>query len=226
MDEDGLNIPITAISPSSCRLLIELIDSRLGLVGNGKVSATISTEDAEVQLWFLKATDDAISRQQIFSSKSMKKLEDLKNMSAWLRWLKATFEEAETLSAESLALELERSQNLPDSGTKEKWCIRIRILCTSHSIRPKTLRAWNDNFEFIKLQAVSKKKDQLFVDIILEDNVPLEAIWYLGWGVARRFVIALNIGTMGFWWWRKPEQTSRYYEKSKRGLDPTFPLAC
>jgi hypothetical protein len=37
-------------------------------------------------------------------------------------------------------------------------------------------------------------------------------LWYFGWGIARHFVVALNIGTMGFWWWRMPEQISRYYE--------------
>jgi len=31
-------------------------------------------------------------------------------------------------------------------------------------------------------------------------------------GLARQFVVALNLGTMGFWWWRLPEQISRYYE--------------
>jgi hypothetical protein len=39
-------------------------------------------------------------------------------------------------------------------------------------------------------------------EFILGDNIPIEALWFFGWGVARHFVAALNIGTMGFWWWR------------------------
>lgn len=60
-------------------------------------------------------------------------------------------------------------------------------------------------------QACLREKE-LIVELILKDNVPVEALWYFGWGVARLFVVALNIATMGFWWWRMPEQVSRYYE--------------
>jgi len=67
--------------------------------------------------------------------------------------------------------------------------------------------------EWIKL--VSSKKDELIIEFILRDNVPVEALWFFGWGLARHFVVALNIGTMGFWWWRMPEQISRYYVKHR-----------
>jgi hypothetical protein len=62
------------------------------------------------------------------------------------------------------------------------------------------------------------KKNELIFDLLLKDNIPIEALWYFGWGLARQFVVALNIGTMGFWWWRMPEQISRYYE-SLRDLE-------
>jgi hypothetical protein len=63
----------------------------------------------------------------------------------------------------------------------------------------------------IKL-STSHRKDQLLVDICLLDNVPAEALWFFGWGLARHFVAALNIGTMGFWWWHMPQYVSKYYE--------------
>ena len=66
--------------------------------------------------------------------------------------------------------------------------------------------------DWIKLVPVSSKKDQLIIEFILRDNVPAEGLWFFGWGLARHLVVALNIGTMGFWWWRMPEQISRYYE--------------
>lgn len=62
----------------------------------------------------------------------------------------------------------------------------------------------------MKLVSVSKK--ELIFELILKDNIPVEALWWFGWGLARHFVVALNIGTMGFWWWRRPEQISRFYE--------------
>ena len=45
------------------------------------------------------------------------------------------------------------------------------------------------------------------------DNVPLQALWYFGWGMARHFVTALNIGTMGYWWWHVPVDADVYYEE-------------
>jgi hypothetical protein len=62
------------------------------------------------------------------------------------------------------------------------------------------------------------------IEFILRDNVPVEALWFFGWGLARHFVVALNIGTMGFWWWRMPEQISRYYE-SIEDLETHRPIA-
>src|SRR5580692_912036 len=100
--------------------------------------------------------------------------------------------------------------------------LRVRILCASHCIRPKALSAWNAQMEWIKL--VSSKKDELIIEFILRDNVPVEALWFFGWGLARHFVVALNIGTMGFWWRRMPEQISRYYE-SIEDLETHRPIA-
>ena len=90
--------------------------------------------------------------------------------------------------------------------------MRVRIICASHSIRPKALTSWNNVSSWIKLSGVSGKKNELLIDFILGDNVPVQGMWWFCWGVARQFVVALNIGTMGFWWWHMPEQTSRYYE--------------
>lgn len=142
----------------------------------------------------------------------MEKLAELKNAQAWGRWLKEQFDKAEAESKEAVAREIERSRNAPTDKTRDKWKVRVRILCASHSIRPKALTAWNEKSNWIKLTAVSGKKNELLVDLLLGDDVPVDALWWFAWGVARHFVVALNIGTMGFWWWRMPEQISRFYE--------------
>jgi hypothetical protein len=79
-------------------------------------------------------------------------------------------------------------------------------------LRPKTFTTFNTGSKWIKIVPVSGKKNEVIIEFILGDNVPAEALWFFGWGLARSFVVALNIGTMGFWWWRMPEQISRYYE--------------
>jgi hypothetical protein len=95
--------------------------------------------------------------------------------------------------------ELERRKALPGTRTKDKWKLRVRIFSDSHSIRPGLLKTWNDETDWIKLVPVSGKKNQLIIEFLFGDNVPVEGLWYFGWGVARHLVTALNIGTMGFW---------------------------
>jgi hypothetical protein len=125
-------------------------------------------------------------------------------------WLKSEFDNAEAAGRAAVEEELRRSRDLPDIGKKNKWKLRVRIVSASHSIRQKALTAWNKRVDWIKL--VSTTKNELIFELILKDNVPIEGLWYFGWVLARHFVVALNIGTMGFWWWRMPEQISRYYE--------------
>jgi hypothetical protein len=54
---------------------------------------------------------------------------------------------------------------------------------------------------------------ELFVEFFLTKAVPIQSIWHFGWRQARRFVTALNMGSIGFFWWYIPIQTSRFYEK-------------
>tara|TARA_R110002020_G_scaffold47651_1_gene135543 strand:- start:2419 stop:3918 length:1500 start_codon:yes stop_codon:yes gene_type:complete len=212
MSDSGSTIPNKIVDGSMCDDLIKLGEARIAMSETSKLSGPLSEEDRTYLAWYLNATDDPEMCRKFFSKGSLEKLGKLKSTRAWVRWLESLFDEAEAAAAAAMAHELERSRNLPDSGTKDKWRIRVRVFCASHSIRPKALKGWNDNCDFLKLLPVSGKKDQFFIEFTLKEQVPLESLWYLGWHIARHFVIALNIGTMGFWWWRMPEQVNRYYE--------------
>jgi hypothetical protein len=142
----------------------------------------------------------------------LQKLAELRDAKAWGRWLREQFDKAETDARAAAEEELRKSRNLPTAPSKNKWKLRVRIFSASHSIRPKVLSAWNAKMDWIKLVAVNSKKNELMIEFILGDNVPIQALWFFGWGLARHFVVALNIATMGFWWWRLPEQISRYYD--------------
>lgn len=215
-DEDGLSIPEEAISAEQCRNLIDLAAARLEMAEAEKLRENIPDEEIEMQSWFLKMTEDPEKRRMIFSGGSMKKLAELKDARAWAKWLKEQFDQADAESRAAIEEELRRSRDLPAEGTKDKWKLKIRVISASHSIRGKELTKWNKNIDWIKL--TTAKKNELIFELILKDNVPVEALWFFGWGLARHFVVALNIGTMGFWWWRMPEQISRYYE-SLRDLE-------
>jgi AbiV family abortive infection protein len=217
--EDGtFGVPKDAITDEECKNLIELVAARIEIASNQAQRTDISDEDKDIQQWFLTTADDPEHQRYLLSEASFAKLAELNDAKAWVKWLREQFSKAESEALSAAQNELQRSKNLPDQKTKDKWKLRVRILCDSHSIRPKVLTTWNQKSDWIKLVAVSGKKNQLIVEFILGDNVPIESLWYFGWGVARQFVVALNIGTMGFWWWRMPEQISRYYERI-RDLD-------
>ena len=208
--EDGLSIPQQAITPEECDRLIDLAEARLGMAESEKRRTHVGDEELELQTWFLTAAEDPEKTRLIFSKGSMAKLGELKDARAWAQWLKDQFDTADATARLAAEEELRRSKDLPGTGTKPKWKIRVKILSASHSIRPKALSAWNKQVEWLKLVSVGKK--ELIFELILKDNVPVEALWWFGWGLARHFVVALNIGSMGFWWWRLPEQISRFYE--------------
>jgi len=208
---DSLQIPAKNVDPQEARELIDLATTRLEMAAAEKPRDHIPDEEREMQQWFLEAAEKPENQKRFFGSRSMEKLAEFKDARAWARWLRDEIEREQEEGRHWLQEELARKR--PASGTeKKKWKIRIRLLSASHSIRGKEFNRWNDTVEWMKLSAVSGKKDQFFLDLELLDSVPVNALWYFGWGLARHFVTALNIGTMGFFWWRLPEQISRYYD--------------
>jgi AbiV family abortive infection protein len=210
--DDNLHIPADAIDAKYCADLLQLADAQLQIAEAEKLRENITQEDLDLQAWFLFVTERKEGVQSIFSRTSIAKLSELKDARAWVLWLRSEFERADAQAREMLEQELKRSQTLPDKGTKDKWRLRIRIISQSHSVRQKPLNEWNKTVDWIKLSAVSGKPNQLLVEFTLKDNVPLTALWYFGWGLARHFVGALNLATMGFWWWHMPEDIDSYYE--------------
>ena len=209
-NEDALNIPQQAITPGECDRLVDVAAARLAMAESEKLRDHVPDDEVELQTWFLTTAEDREKQRMMFSKGSLSKLAELKDAKAWALWLKNEFETADAAARAAVQEEIKRSRDLPSKGTKNKWKIRIRIFCASHTIRPKALSAWNKQIDWIKLVSVNKK--ELIFELILKDNVPVEGLWWFGWGLARHFVVALNIGTMGFWWWHLPEQISRYYE--------------
>jgi AbiV family abortive infection protein len=213
-DEDGVSVPADAISPEEAQQIVKFAAASIDLAAGRKMRKDFKPEEIELQKWFLAVTEDGEKRRQIFSKASLDKLAELKDGLAWAEWLKSLFDQADADSLAAAQAEIERSRTLPGSAAaKDKWKLRIRLQTQSHSVRPKALKAWNDKSKWIKLSAVSGKKDEWFVEFIFPDHVPVDGLWYFAWGVARQFVVALNIGSMGFWWWRMPEQIDKFYEK-------------
>ena len=52
----------------------------------------------------------------------------------------------------------------------------------------------------------------MIVEVTLLDSTPAIGLYHHAWWVARQFVLALNIGTIGFWWWHFSPGQSTWYE--------------
>jgi AbiV family abortive infection protein len=206
LDADGLSVPSDQVSEDDAKQLIDLAESRLALSGSETLREGKTPEDIALQRWFLSATRDLEKRKFVFSGYSMDQLAAFGNAREWVLWIK---EEFDRVDAENRALaeqEIERGLNLASKQGKNKWKVRIRLFSGSHSIRPKALNEWNEKVTWLKLVPVPDKKDQLILEIILTEDVPIQGLWLFAWGVARHFLIALNIATMGYWFWRLPTQ--------------------
>jgi len=212
IDEDNKVLPRDAVTETDAKNLISLANSRLEMEKCSELS--IPTEDLQNNLsWFLAATDDPEKRSLIFGQKSMEKLAELGHPREWITWLKEQFDQAEAEGRTLAEQELRRSQPIGDEATQNKWKLKIRFYTNSHSIRTKPLNWWNGISNWIKLYPVSNKREEILVEFTLPKRIPIQGMWWAGWGIARKFVTAMNIGSMGYFWWYVPEQISRYYEE-------------
>jgi AbiV family abortive infection protein len=158
--EDGLSIPSANINGEDALNLIQPAKARLAVAESEKLREDVSDQDIDLQAWFLSTTDDPEKSKLILSSGSLKKLAELDDVRAWAAWLKEQFEQAEKDAREAVKKELERSQNLPDKATKDKWKFRIRIICASHSLRPKTFTTFNTGSKMDKDSPRQQQKER------------------------------------------------------------------
>ena len=211
-DADGPLQPKDVVSEKQAQNLIDIASSRLELE---KIYKYEEIEESRLKTlnWFLSTTTDQEKRRLIFGNKSMDKLAELKSVPKWVDSLKQEFDKAEKEAQEAIQQELQRKPPKDSDQSQEKWKVKIRLFTNSHSIRPKPLNKWNKLGAWIRLYPVGGKKNQLLLEFTLPKSISVNALWWAAWGAARRFVVALNIGTFGCFWWYVPEQISRFYEK-------------
>jgi len=217
-DPESAVAPAAQISAEETERLVGLVQARIGIERAHEFIEP--DEEARERLeWFLTATDDPDKRTDIFGDKSLEKLRELGSVPEWVKWLREIYEKHDE---EMRALfDRERERQAPDGGApaKPKWLIKLRIYSHSHSIRQTALNDWNAKVDDIKLFATGKqvfhkgKKDELRCEFRLSENTSANALWFQGWGMARAFVVALNVATRGFFWWYVPSDTSGFYDE-------------
>jgi AbiV family abortive infection protein len=211
-DGDDFIAPASNISPDDAKKLIELAEDLLNLQKENKPAQL--TDDAKADLlWFRAARYDDEMKKLFFSSASRQKLAEVKALGPWMKWLR---ERSEERQAELLALaEAETKRSVVDGDmNRPKWKFRIRVYTNSHIIKPKAIKLWNQMGTSIRWFFVDKKKsDQLIVEFDLPKAVQgSDDLYQVGLVSAYHFLLALNIGSCGFFWFDLPKQTESFDE--------------
>ena len=209
---DEFYFPKDAVTTEEVKRLLGFAESRLALE-DGRQRGPLTEERKKDYVFFINATDDMRNGDSSSASHRWRSSPSSAGSQAWVRWLREEFEGADAAGRAAAEQELRRIEPHENEAAEPKWKMTIRIVSDSHSIRPKTLNAFNERISWIKLYPVDKKKDQFLMELTFPKRVSLHALWWTGLGVARSFVTALNIASLGFFWWYVPEQISHYYEK-------------
>jgi AbiV family abortive infection protein len=210
VDPANLNRP--TISEQRAKSIIAAAEARLNMERLKQFRA-MDKEEQELMHWFFAAMDDPRLKPMIFSKGSLDKQAEFgDDFGAWMKWLRDTFAEADRTSMELTNLEMKRVPAQGEEGWEDKFEIKIRLKAWSHSIRQNQFKDWNAGIEKLKL-ASGSDRNELVVTLLVPKRVATQDLWNMGWQNTYVFLTALNIATMGFFWWYTPEYISRYFEK-------------
>ena len=192
--------------------LFDLTETRLKIEqAKDGLSEEHAAEPDKNLLWFLKIQEDEQHRKEIWGQKSQEKLLELGDVKNWIAWMREIYEKHDQEMRDLVKREIKRTQPVKEQRMDPKWRVSIEIITPSHSIRQKNLNTFNKGTDWIQLKY--KDAHTLGIDFILSKNIPIHGLWEYGWGMARMFLMALNIATNGFFWWNIKRDPSRYYEK-------------
>lgn len=212
LDKNAGQPPIERIDPGETHALIALAHAQLELEKSRQLSED-HKQNADLQ-WYLSAIEDEETQMILFSKEFMAQLENLEGDAAkWVKWARGEIARVEETNKKHLHMELARTPPKDTTEAVPKWEVTFRLYTTSHSIRPKVLRLWNEHAKWIELRSVGKKKDEIIVTLTLHDTITIQEVYGAGFAHAHIVAVALSVGSLGFFWFESPSQTTRYYEK-------------
>lgn len=200
------------VSDEDLDTILSLAQIRLNME-KSRQPRELDPEQRSLLTWFLRASGDPQMKLIVFSGGSMAKLAEFDgDPGKWMTWLREYFEEVNRTNRELAERELNRSEPGMEERDVPKWQIKIRLKSSSHSIRPKPLAKWNQHVERVKLFPV-KDKNEFLVQFTFPKRTQVQELWTAGLQISSMFLIAINVGTFGFFWWYLPTYVSKYYEE-------------
>lgn len=211
---EGMHDPSESVSIEETKNLISITEARIKM----EECYDIKEPDQKIKedfIWFEAAVEDPEKKKLILGKKSIDKLKEFDGDSAkWIGWMREQFDTAEKEGKELLQKELSMAEPPDNQKIQQKWKIRFRLRTLSHTFKNKVLNGWNKRTDRIHLYLGDKKpRPELIVEVVLPKGVPIQGLWYVAWGEARRLAVSLNIASKGYFWWYLPQDVSKFYEK-------------
>lgn len=186
-----------------------------------KANELVEYEDGDVETikWFFAITDDPEKRKEVFNAVTLAKLRELKNGRDWITWLREEHRNNETAMRKYAEKELRRAKPEGEDQYTPKYKMRIRIQTTSHSVRGGAFTKWNAGVHNVKIYKSDRKdakalaKGELLLDFIFPKGLHASYLWEHGLFMSKTVVIALNVGTLGVFWWNVQKDVARFYEE-------------
>jgi AbiV family abortive infection protein len=198
------------VDPGKLQSLIEIAEERLRREEIAE-PAELTKEERSILDWFLDNAQNERVQSVMYGMESFAYLDSVKgDTRAWVKWIKEKHEHLEKFNLELAKKEL---SGVPqkDGVAAPKWRLVVRLETTSHTMRPKVLAEWNRQKWHIALSGESGKKE-LRVEITFPKQIPLQQLWAVAISDVMAFVVALNVGSQGLFWWYTPEFTSKFYQ--------------
>jgi AbiV family abortive infection protein len=208
--DDG-NSTKLAVTSEEVQNLIQFTEARISIEESYKPIEP-EPERIEIMKWFLNVQGSREDSRLMFSGASMKKLSELGDAYKWICWLKEQYDSADAESRRITESELNRE--LSQSGEKKlKWKMTVRLISRSHSIRQGEFVDWNKTVDQIKIRAGDTKKNEILVDLFMTDQFHVKTLWWQSHALVNHLIVALNVGTFGYFWWNVPTISDKFYEK-------------
>ena len=119
--------------------------------------------------------------------------------------------------------ELKHELPLEDAGLEPKWCFKVRWQSPSHTVRGKVLGTWNKRSRFVKFYR-AEKANEIIIEFLVPKKIPFESLGAVTLSLTNTFAVALNVSTLGFFWWYLPAKTAELLGQI-RDLERNVPLA-
>lgn len=219
-NEKDLAIPKDAVTIEETASLLEIAKQNLQHLIN-EASPDVEAPD-ELSQWFWDVMADEHKQKRLFSISFLAKYEELKgNVRDWISWAKEEFEKIRQEEQALLSAEMNRAID-DNAEPKERWRLKMRIYCISHTIRQKMFGVWNESVPLAKLHYVNN--EEMLLELTLGDRNKAQDVQAAGQSFSKLLLAALNIGTAGYFWHEIPKKSAKYFESIEDLENPRMKL--